>query len=393
MHTTLSSKRYLLALFSAAFLLTGCGVTTKKTFLGEPVQKRADNAVPVSSSDTEPVSPDGLPRNPAWDSTEVTVTQNLLHIITPYRISIQQGNFVSQEMLAKIQEGMTKEQVRFALGTPLMTDIFHPTRWDYIFRLQKPDGRITNNRVIIYFTDNRVARIVHDPLPNEMQYLETIAGPPSKKKATSKDKTAAPIADEKETAQQAQPPISEKSAPDVDSPETAIKTDTTAPIISDSPETMPVSTEAVETLSEPVEKYHSEPAVTAPQNTVSSTATETVEATTTPEKTFYSEPVVTETNETIPPATAPVPSSLEQREAIPMPVETSHHESKPVSTGVSETMPSTTEVETVQTDTPEPVRQAIPAEAVTQDISEKQDKNFEATPDSIMQLHQLMQSK
>jgi len=50
----------------------------------------------------------------------------------PYRIDVQQGNFVSQEMVSKLQLGMTREQVRAALGTPLLTDIFHVDRWDYV---------------------------------------------------------------------------------------------------------------------------------------------------------------------------------------------------------------------------------------------------------------------
>ena len=50
--------------------------------------------------------------------------------ITPYRIEIQQGNFVSQEMVSQLKPGMSKDQVRFVLGTPLITDSFHADRWD-----------------------------------------------------------------------------------------------------------------------------------------------------------------------------------------------------------------------------------------------------------------------
>ena len=49
--------------------------------------------------------------------------------VTPYRMEIQQGNFVSQEMVAQLKPGMSKEQVRFILGTPLVTDIFHAERY------------------------------------------------------------------------------------------------------------------------------------------------------------------------------------------------------------------------------------------------------------------------
>ena len=49
--------------------------------------------------------------------------------LAPYRIDIQQGNYVTQEMVSQLRSGMTKEQVRYLLGTPLMTDIFHADRW------------------------------------------------------------------------------------------------------------------------------------------------------------------------------------------------------------------------------------------------------------------------
>lgn len=57
--------------------------------------------------------------------------------ITTYRTEIQQGNVVTQEMLEKLKPGMTKSQVRFVLGTPLINDPFHPERWDYVYMYRK----------------------------------------------------------------------------------------------------------------------------------------------------------------------------------------------------------------------------------------------------------------
>ena len=110
--------------------------------------------------------------------------------LTPYKVDVQQGNFVSSEMLSKLKPGMTKEQVRFVLGTPLLTDMFHANRWDYLFRLQKPNGALTTNRVTVFFKDNLVDRIVNDNLPDEAQYLSNIAGdkvPTEKQKKSSSD--------------------------------------------------------------------------------------------------------------------------------------------------------------------------------------------------------------
>ena len=172
--------------------------------------------------------------------------RKLFYIITPHQINIQQGNFVSQEMLDKIQPGMTKEQVRFALGTPLLSDIFHSGRWDYMFRLQKPDGRMTHNRVVIYFDNNRVARIVNDPLPNEKQYLEAIVGPVPKKKGDADKK--APTATEKTApavTEQPAPVVTEQPAPIVTEQPAPVVIEQPAPVVIEQPAPMEKTTTAV----------------------------------------------------------------------------------------------------------------------------------------------------
>ncbi|MGI4936544.1 MAG: outer membrane protein assembly factor BamE, partial [Janthinobacterium lividum] len=73
--------------------------------------------------------------------------------------------------VAQLKEGMTKDHVRFALGTPLLQDIFHGERWDYLFRLVKRDGETTTSRVLVYFKDNRVVRFEGGDLPTEEEYL------------------------------------------------------------------------------------------------------------------------------------------------------------------------------------------------------------------------------
>ena len=52
--------------------------------------------------------------------------------ITPYKMDIQQGNLLTQEQVSRLKPGMSKEEVRLILGTPLLTDIFHADRWDYV---------------------------------------------------------------------------------------------------------------------------------------------------------------------------------------------------------------------------------------------------------------------
>src|SRR5687768_7935931 len=82
--------------------------------------------------------------------------------VTPYRIEIQQGNFVSQEMVAQLKPGMSKEQVRLALGTPLLTDIFHADRWDYVFWRERPGADREQRKLTVFFEDGRLTRLDGD---------------------------------------------------------------------------------------------------------------------------------------------------------------------------------------------------------------------------------------
>ena len=86
-------------------------------------------------------------------------------LFQPYRISIPQGNYVTKEMLAQVKPGMTPEQVRFALGTPLVRDVFHPDRWDYVFRFQRASGRADQRHATVFFDNGKVARIEETDLP------------------------------------------------------------------------------------------------------------------------------------------------------------------------------------------------------------------------------------
>ncbi|MBC3882050.1 outer membrane protein assembly factor BamE [Undibacterium sp. LX40W] len=131
-----------------AALLSACATTNT------PVNANAD------ANDTQVIKPTGLDR--------------FFGFISPYRITVQQGNFVSQEMASQLKEGMTREQVRFLLGTALLTDMFHEDRWDYPFRLQKPNGEVVTSRLAIYFKNNTVEKFEGGKLPTEKEYLAHI---------------------------------------------------------------------------------------------------------------------------------------------------------------------------------------------------------------------------
>lgn len=79
--------------------------------------------------------------------------------ITPYKIDIQQGNNVSQEAVSQLKLGMSREQVRALLGTPLLTDIFHGDRWDYVYFREHPSGAREQRKLAVHFDGGKLARV------------------------------------------------------------------------------------------------------------------------------------------------------------------------------------------------------------------------------------------
>lgn len=145
-----SRRRKLLAMFGLALLTTACAT-------------KAPAPVSAQGDDTK-----------GAQVKEATGFDKLFGFISPYRISIQQGNFVSQEMVSQLKEGMTREQVRNILGTALLTDMFHEDRWDYPFRMLKPNGDVITSRVTVHFKSNLVSKFEGGNLPNEKEYLALI---------------------------------------------------------------------------------------------------------------------------------------------------------------------------------------------------------------------------
>lgn len=79
-----------------------------------------------------------------------------------YKIDIQQGNVISQEMVDKLKPGMTRSQVRFVLGTALIDDVFHKDRWDYVYRLVQHGNLVEEYKLTVFFEDDKLARTAGD---------------------------------------------------------------------------------------------------------------------------------------------------------------------------------------------------------------------------------------
>lgn len=129
-------------------------------------------------------APSATPSN--TQGVQTIKEDRFLGILSPYRIDVQQGNFISSETMTQLRdamkrpEGMTRDQVKFLLGTPLIADIFHEGRWDYLFRMRHGNGEVLTSRVTVYFKDNKVASVEGSDLPTEKDYITLIAGKSSK---------------------------------------------------------------------------------------------------------------------------------------------------------------------------------------------------------------------
>jgi len=79
-----------------------------------------------------------------------------------YKIDVQQGNIITQDMVDKLKPNMTKSQVRFVLGTALIGDVFHKDRWDYVYRLLQHGNLVEEYKLTVFFEDDKLVRTAGD---------------------------------------------------------------------------------------------------------------------------------------------------------------------------------------------------------------------------------------
>ncbi|MEA3089452.1 MAG: outer membrane protein assembly factor BamE [Caballeronia sp.] len=111
-------------------------------------------------------------------STYDSVTQSIAQRITPYRITVVQGNFVSAEAASQMKVGLTRDQVKALLGTPLLADMFHADRWDYVFYFKRGSTSVVQQRdFVVLFAGNTVASWSGgENLPSNLELLAEIDG-------------------------------------------------------------------------------------------------------------------------------------------------------------------------------------------------------------------------
>ena len=122
-------------------------------------------------------------------------------IFRPYVPDVVQGNFISSEQYAKLQLGLTREQVQQIMGTSLLADYFHANRWDYVFEFKREGQKISQERVVtIIFADNKVIKFEGNALPTETELVAEIDNYAKRKRTfwqylTGKNKGPPPVAE------------------------------------------------------------------------------------------------------------------------------------------------------------------------------------------------------
>jgi outer membrane protein assembly factor BamE len=107
-------------------------------------------------------------------STIDGATRRVAESITPYKVEVVQGNFVSKEQVQALKPGMSRTQVRDTLGTPLVTSVFHSGRWDYVFTLKRHGVQEQARRLTVFFKGDVLDHVEGDEMPSEADFVATL---------------------------------------------------------------------------------------------------------------------------------------------------------------------------------------------------------------------------
>jgi len=95
--------------------------------------------------------------------------------ITPYRVDVIQGNFVSKEQVESLKAGMSRPQVKDVLGTPLMSSLFHADRWDYVFTFKRQGVEPQSFKYAVFFKGDQLERFGGDAMPSDAEFIASLA--------------------------------------------------------------------------------------------------------------------------------------------------------------------------------------------------------------------------
>lgn len=133
-------------------------------------------------------------------------SNRIASIVTPYKIDVVQGNFVSREQVEALQPGMSRQQVREVLGSPLLTSLFHADRWEYVFTLKRPGEEVQTRKLTVFFKGDALERSEGDTMPTETEFVATLGSKGSKGKVPVLEATPEQLARFPASARPTTPP-------------------------------------------------------------------------------------------------------------------------------------------------------------------------------------------
>lgn len=139
------------------------------------------------------------------------VSHRIASVVTPYKVEVVQGNFVSKEQVEQLKPGMGRQQVRELLGTPLVTSLFREDRWDYVFTLRRKGVEEQARRLTLYFRGDALDRFEGDAMPSEAEFVAAIGARP--REAGTPVLEASPEQLARAAARPAAPPAAPAPAP------------------------------------------------------------------------------------------------------------------------------------------------------------------------------------
>jgi outer membrane protein assembly factor BamE len=98
-------------------------------------------------------------------------SNSIASIVTPYKVEVVQGNFVSKEQVEALQPGMNRAQVREVLGSPLVTSAFHADRWDYVFTIRRQGVEAQSRKLAVFFKGDELEKFEGDTMPSEAEFV------------------------------------------------------------------------------------------------------------------------------------------------------------------------------------------------------------------------------
>jgi outer membrane protein assembly factor BamE len=129
-------------------------------------------------------------------ASQLQTSESLFGLITPYRMEIVQGNVITKEQMARVQVGMSRRQVRDLLGSPLVADIFHADRWDYLFSIRRQGAEPQRRAITLVFAGDALKTIDAPELPSEQEFVSSITRqrdyPARKLELTEEERAALP---------------------------------------------------------------------------------------------------------------------------------------------------------------------------------------------------------